>query len=198
MIAWAISVAVAFLAFIAWGQGYGWQVKTSYQLFPLFGLLAFSLMWSHYIAAVLRLSTGLDKTVLKDYFELTSGMVLVFILLHPGLLAWQLWRDGAGLPPGSTLNYVMPTLKTSVIFGIISLFVFLAFELYRKFGDRPWWQYVSSASDVAMLLIFIHGLRLGGQLQTGWFKFAWYFYGVSLVGSLVYIYVQKFSPSIAK
>jgi hypothetical protein len=52
-----------------------------------------------------------------------------------------------------------------------------------------------------MVMIFIHSLQLGSQLQTGWFRVLWYIYGITLVVALVYIYVKKFqptAPSIAK
>lgn len=192
--AWSISTLVSVVAFYAWGDLYEWQFANfnSYQLFPLFGLLAFSLMWSHYIASVVRQVYKLDKTVLKTYFEATSLAVLAFILLHPGLLAWQLWRDGMGLPPGSELNYVAPSLKAYVILGMVSLLVFLIYEFRRKYGDKPWWKYIGYLSDIAMLLIVWHSFRLGSHLQQGSLRSLWYFYGITLVASLGYIYLKKY------
>ncbi|MGC1176469.1 MAG: hypothetical protein WA843_00200, partial [Candidatus Saccharimonadales bacterium] len=51
-IAWLLSLTVAIVALVAWGRDYNWHFLplNSYQLFPLFGLLAYSLMWSHYMA----------------------------------------------------------------------------------------------------------------------------------------------------
>lgn len=190
--AWGTSAVAVGLAVLAWGQGYGWKANSTYQLFPLFGLLAFSLMWSHYFASALRLYLKQEKTVLNSYFEATSLLVLIALLLHPGLLAWQLWRDGQGMPPASELNYVQPALKGAVIIGMISWLVFLAYELRRKFKALRWWRYVQYASDVAMLLIFTHALRLGGQLQEGWFRGVWFFYGASLLIVLLYIYAKRY------
>jgi hypothetical protein len=190
---WSISLGATFLAFFGWGELYGWKLGslTAYQYFPLFGLLAFSIMWSHYISAALRIMNSSEKTVLKRYFEYTSLAVLIFLLLHPGLLVWQLWRDGAGLPPASAVNYVEPALKISVISGIIAWIVFLAYEFHRKYGDRQWWRFVGYASDVSMLIIFVHGLRLGSHLQEGWFKNVWYLYGVTLLATLFYLHYMR-------
>jgi len=201
MIAWAVSVAAIVVAIVAWAQGNDWEFSglSIYQAFPLFGLLAFSLMWSHYIASVARQYFKIGKTVLYSYFEITSVLVLVAILIHPGLLAWQLWRDGAGLPPGSYFNFVGPQLKIAILAGITGLLVFLAYEFRRRFANHAWWAYVQAASDAAMLLIFIHALRLGGQLQQGWFRRVWFFYGITLIGSLFYTYILKFRQrTIAK
>ena len=191
--AWLLSAVVSAIAFASWGQTYKWELVglSTYQIFPLLGILAFSIMWSHYIVSVVRQYLNIDKSTVTKYFNITSMVVLTAIMLHPGLLIWQLWRDGLGLPPGSYLNYVAPMLKWVTLLGTVSFFVFMAYELRHKFGDRKWWKYVSYSSDAAMLAVFYHGLRLGTQLQEGWFVAVWYFYGITLIGSLIYIHAKK-------
>lgn len=191
VVAWTLSLGAAALAFVAWGQGYRWQFSnfSLYRLFPLLGLLAFSLMWSHYLAAAIRMCKGVGSAVLRSYFEITSGLVLVLILLHPGILGWQLWQDGLGLPPGSYKLYIGAAAYMWILVGLLSLIIFLAYELRRWFGKRSWWRIVQYGSDGAMFLIFLHGLRLGTHLRKGWFRGVWYVYGLTLVASLVYMYV---------
>lgn len=195
-VAWVTSVFGVVAGLVAWGQAYDWQFfMSNYILFPLLGLVAFSLMWSHYITAALRLYAGLDRNVTAKYFEITSVVVLAAILLHPGLLAYQLWADGSGLPPGSTLNYLPESKDIYILMGITSLCLFLAFELRRWFEGRGWWKYVQYLTDIAMIMIYIHAIQIGGQLQEGWFRGVWYFYGLSLLISLGYIYYKKLKPS---
>lgn len=200
VLAWSLSLITVFMAIMVWGSDLRWQFNklSSYRLFPLFGLIAFSLMWCHYIIAALRLYLKVPKGITKSYFEVTSLAVLAAILAHPGLLWWQLWQDGFGLPPFSYLeHYVAKKLAWVAILGTISLVIFLAYEFRRFYGDRTWWRYVQYASDVAMLLIVYHGLRLGKNIQDGWFVAIWYLYAVTLIISLGYIYWQKFSPDTA-
>jgi hypothetical protein len=180
---------------MAWGQTYGWRLNnlSIYQIFPLLGLLAFSLMWVHYIAGVARRYWGVPKIALKSYFDITSAAVLALILLHPVLLAWQLWSDGAGLPPGSELNYVVPSARWAILFGFAALTLFLLFELRRKLEDTRWWLIIEHGSNLAMVLIFFHALKLGGALQIDWFRFIWYFYGVTFVLALLFIYGTSLS-----
>jgi len=128
---------------------------------------------------------------LIEYYRLTSYIVLVAILLHPSLLAYQRFRDGFGLPPGSETSYVMPGLGWLIVVGMCSLLVFLAYELHRWFKYRLWWKYVIYAGDAAMVAIFYHGLRLGSQLQAGWFHMVWWFYGISLIAMLLYKYYKQ-------
>jgi len=191
-LAWGLTVLVAFVAIIGWGQSLQWQLDSlsSYQIFPLLGLIAFSLLWSHYMVGALQRYLKLDHAVFKNYYELTGYAVLLAILLHPGLLIWQLWQDGVGLPPNSYLTYVGKSMHATVILGTISLVLFLAYELRRIFGNKSWWKYISSASDIGMLLIVIHSLRLGSQLQYGWLQTVWYFYGISLIMALIYKYLH--------
>lgn len=194
VIAWVISLSVCLAAIIVWGQNYGWQLVpvNNYQLFPLLGLLAFSLMWSHYMAATIRQLLHLNSKVLSPYFKSTSWLVLVLICLHPGILIWQRFRDGYGLPPHSYESYVAPGLGWVTLLGTASWLAFIAFEFRRKFSKRPWWHFVASAGDVAMLAILYHGLRLGGQLQHGWFRYVWGFYALLLVAVLTRNYYRKY------
>lgn len=192
--AWSLSAAVAAIAFIAWGQGLEWRFAglSAYQLFPLLGLLAFSVMWSHYMVSVARQALNADRSATKQYFKTTSSVVLILILLHPGLLIWQTQKDtGKIFPFAEVIGYAGPAMRWVVLLGTVSLFAFLAFELHRWYSGRRWWKYIAGASDIAMLAIFYHGLRLGSDLQAGWFRYVWFFYGVTLVAALGYIYKKK-------
>ena len=126
---------------------------------------------------------------LTNYFRYTGYAVLAAIVLHPGLLVYQLFRDGRGLPPSSYEHYVAPGLAWVTLLGTASLLAFLAFELHRWYGRTSWWKYVITAGDIAMVAIFYHSLRLGTQLKGGWFRWVWWFYGLSLAVVLVRKYM---------
>lgn len=185
-------VFTCLLAFIAWGQDNGWQLVniSTYQLFPLFGLLAFSIMWSQYVMEGIKNYLG-QPNVLDSYFNVTGWMVLGAILLHPGLLIAQRFHDGYGLPPGSYESYVAPMQRWLVILGSVSLLMFLAFELKHFYRDKPWWKYVVFLNDLAIVAIFYHGLRLGQDIGHHWFQVVWYLYGVVLVPVFIYRYGRK-------
>jgi len=190
MLPWALTAAVSILAVYTWGHSFGWDshALNAYQFFPILGLVAYSIMWSHYMIGTAE-QTLLKGVPLTDYFRYTGYTVLAAIVLHPGILVYQLFHDGYGLPPGSYMHYVAPRLAWVTLLGTASLFAFLAFELHRWYAQKPWWKYVSSASDVAMLAIFYHGLQLGSQLQGGWYLVVWWFYGLTLIGALVRKYL---------
>lgn len=187
---WVIGSLTTLLAIVVWGQSFRWHVVglSPYLVFPVLGLVAFSLMWSHYVVGFLK-RTWFSDSDFPKYFQLTGWIVLALILLHPGILIYQRFRDGYGLPPHSYESYVAPGLAWVTILGSLSLVAFLAFELKRWFEDRGWWKYVLYVNDVAMLAIFYHGLRLGTQTHIAWYRGIWWFYGLSLVAILLFTYL---------
>lgn len=192
--AWAISFTVNFIAFLAWGQSLDWHLGGlgAYETFPLFGLIAFSSMWSLYAVGLLRRRSGSDGSGLAFYYKLMSVIVLAAIFLHPGLLVWRLWRDGLGLPPQSYLeHYVAPGLKWAIILSTVAWLIFIAYELRHKYKSRSWWKYLEYTADAAMAGIFFHALALGNNIQQGWFRAVWVFYGLVLAACLIDIYLPK-------
>lgn len=195
IISWGLAALTSILAITIWGQLKNWNFTglSAYDLFPLLGLIAFGLMWGHYVVAVVRLQLDLPASISSHYFEFTSLVVLVCILLHPGLLIAQLWSDGFGLPPNSYLeHYVAPGLKWAALLGSLSLIVFLLFELRHWFSKKSWWKYVGHLNDIAMIAILIHGFRLGTHLQSGWFRTVWLLYALTLFVCLGILYGRKY------
>lgn len=193
--AWGLAGLVSLLAIVSWGQKFGWQLwpLSPYLLFPVLGVLAFSLMWVHYVIGAICDLCGASEATLKSYFRITGYLVLALLFLHPGLLIYQRFRDGFGLPPESYVSYVAPGLGWVALLGSVSLLIFLAFELHRFFGEKSWWQYVVDASDVAMLGILYHGLRLGNFY--GWFRVLWLFYGVVFIAIVIRKYWFRFQAT---
>lgn len=184
----ALTIIVLALSTIAWAM-HRTSSLTIYDVFPLLGLSAFGLMWTHYVSGSLKRYVGLgeDDRALKRYFQITSYLVLLLILLHPGLLWYGLWSDGFGLPPLSAFAaYPDNAAKLALSFGTVSLLAFLLFETHRWFSTRRWWKYVEYLQIGAMALIFMHGLMLGGELMNSWFRIVWIVLGWILVMALVY------------
>lgn len=193
LFAWSLGVVVSLLAFIHWGLWFNWRfdVVSVYVFFPLLGLLAFSLMWTHYAVQAARVYVGESVTRTKKYFELTGYAVLLFILLHPGLLGWQLYKDGAGLPPGSYKEYIGGTLYGFLLLGVISLTIFILFELRRWLERKNWWRWILAFNHIAMFLIVIHSLKLGTSLSEGWFRVVWIGYATLLAVIYMYLWERK-------
>lgn len=193
LFATTMTVLLVLPSFLAWLQKHTSQITnlTLYEVFPLLGLLAFSLMLAHVAVGAVGLLLGMDMRHLRNYYRYTGYAVLACILLHPGLFIWQLYQDGYGFPPSSYLSYVDSSLRVFVLFGSISFVIFLLYELKRQYGAASWWHYVERASDGALVLVFVHGLYLGSQTQAGWFRVVWIVYGALLFTCLIFGFVQR-------
>lgn len=186
----SLTAIIIGLCLLVWGLNLNGRPGI-YDIFPVLGLLAFSLMAMHYIGGSLKRSLGLegDERALATYVKVTGYVVLCLILLHPGLLYFGLWQDGLGLPPLSTWEvYPQAAARAALVMGSVSLTAFLLFELHRWFRERSWWKYIEYASVAAMLLIFVHSLMLGGELMTGWFRLVWIVFGWALAFCITYNY----------
>jgi hypothetical protein len=190
---WLLGLVTITAVLIVWAQvRLGGSVLSTYDIFPLLGLIAFSLMWTHFVSGAIRRWLGLPISTLRTYFKFTSWLVLGLILLHPLLFIVQLGLDGLGLPPFSYLG-LYPALASQIalLLGTLSLVAFLAFELHRKFRGASWWKYVEYLNILAMLAIFYHGFTLGGELSVGWFQIVWLVYLVTFIGAVSYTQIHK-------
>lgn len=187
VIAWALGIAVTAAAVGVWGSALQWDFAalTPYQVFPLFGLLAFSLMWTHYVIWALRIYS--DAPAVSTYSRVTWFIVLVSLLAHPMIFHTALINDGLGLPPRSYAAYVGETFVWAVLLGTAAWVAFIAYETKGWFQSKSWWRYVLAANALAMLVILVHSLTLGQHLQDGWYRVIWVGYGVVLVVAYGYL-----------
>ncbi len=195
--AWSLVVLSISLAVISWGNGFSWNIESlnAYQWFPLFGLVAWMTMWGHYIIGASRIKNkGLQKP--KYYSTITGYIVLASLLLHPGILAYEQKENGQGLPPDSFIDYAGQSLKLAVFIGTLSLFIFLSYEIFSRMKKTDYikkvWPVISVSQSLAMILIFVHGLRLGSNLGSGWFRIVWIIYGLALIPCFYIIHKQDF------
>lgn len=160
----------------------------AYGIFPLFGLIAFSVMWTHYIMWAGRNIIGVKSSRQTLYSMLSSYLVLALIIAHPLTLIVSLWLDGLGLPPASYLQ-AYPGHELAFVCAIVGLSLFLAYELHRWFRKRSWWHWVLDAQLIAMVAIFYHSLTLGQELAQDWFRAVWWVYGITLIAAAMYNYI---------
>lgn len=194
---WGLVVLSLILSLLVWGDGIAWQFGSinAYQWFPLFGLIAWLVMATHYFSGALRITHPYLKKP-AYYSKVTSFIVLASLLLHPGILAYSQWRNGFGFPPNSFVEYVGESLLLASMLGSIALTLFLAFEIFDRLKEKAvikknWWL-VSISQTVAMMLVFIHALRLGGDLD-GWFLAVWLSYGMLLLPCFYIIHSSELS-----
>lgn len=184
-IEWLLGILAVVLPLTVWLGRADVADLTLYDIFPPLGLIAFGLMWTHFVMGALRRYSGAGLKRRDAYMVVSMGLVLALIILHPGLLWIALYMDGFGLPPVSALA-AYGTQAVFVVLGMSGLLIFLAFEFKRFFGEKSWWKYIERLQIIGMVAIFFHAIGLGSDLRIDWFMVVWTAYGGTFVASVVY------------
>lgn len=197
---WSLLLASVLLPSIAWGNSVNWNIAnlTGYQWFPLFGLLAWMMMATHYYTwYFIAKDSSLKKT--RSYLSFSTYAVLAMLILHPGVLAYSQWTNNQGLPPDSFTDYVGQSLQLAVFLGSFSLILFLSYEIFMRIKNKPsvnknWWL-INITQTLAMILIFVHALSLGSVVGDGWFRVIWFAYGILLLPCFYVVHKSDFTKS---
>jgi len=177
--------AVGYPLWVRWSDT-TWAFDSTFlpNLFPFFGLLAFSLLWLHAISGVfepwLREQINFDRFV-----RVTSIIILVSIILHPLLLLIMM---------GSAFTQIIYGGKF-VWFGIIGWLLLITYDIGKLLNKRDFfvrhWQKILVISTIGFLLTFFHSLNLGHDLATDPLRSLWIFYGITAIIATIYTYGIK-------
>jgi hypothetical protein len=181
-------VAVLYPVFV-WYSGTQGSLNTPSpaEIFPVFGLIAFSTMWLHVVGGAL-------KSPLEKYFDFekfvhwSSYIVLLSLILHPLLFFIAIGFRNLGF----LWSFSASKLIWLAIAGWLLL---ITYDLGKIFKKRQFfirhWETIKIISTIGFFLIFFHSLGLGSDLQTSPLRILWIFYGVSAAIAAVYTYVVR-------
>lgn len=181
-----ILFAVIFLPFIF--TYYSTSLSTPgslYNVFPVFGLLAWSLLCAQYISGTIR---SIIRSSIKNssiFARVSGAIIFISLIMHPLILFIQRYIDTQTLPPASLVSYVGDARMYLIWMAVVALTFFLLFDIlrpYYKFLHKlEVWRYISLVQILAMLLIFVHGLLLGSLFADGWIRVWWVLLNIVLV-----------------
>ncbi len=184
---YASYLLVTSLTLLAWNETAKGSLS-GFSLPSLLAMLAFGFMWVHYLATFLKTNYEPELNT-STSTKLTQCFVLIAIIAHPVAIITYLNDKGYGLPPASFESYFGANKALFISLGTISLIAFLAFEFKKYLKNRPRvWSGVLKFNDLAMLLIILHGFKLGFVINSTWFKYVWLGYGLSLL----YFFYDKY------
>ncbi len=157
-------------------------------LFPLFGLIAFSLLWLHAISGVFE--PWLRKQINFDNFvNRTSTLILICLTLHPLLLLVNFEFN---------LNSILFSYEIKYIrLAIAGWVLLIIYDVSKPFKNRAFfsrnWNKILIISTIGFLMTFFHSLALGSDLQSGMLRAVWIFYGATTILSTFYTYgIRRF------
>ncbi|MDP4001425.1 MAG: hypothetical protein Q8P69_00020 [bacterium] len=157
-----------------------------FNLFPIFGLLAFTLLWLHAISGAFE--SWLRKYIDFDQFvQNTSILILVSIILHPLLLL---------IPVGFNFNQVFTYGEKYIWLAIIGWFLLITYDIAKLLKGKydffvKNWTNILIISNIGFLITFFHSLGVGDDLQSGLLRTIWIFYGITAIVAIVYTYGIK-------
>lgn len=164
-------------------------------LASLLGLSAFVIMWAHYFNGFLREAFFPDSKT-KTLYKITKYVVSFCIIVHPILISYYLISKGYGLPPLNYSNFFGATKTIFVYLGLISLGIFIVFDFKEKLSKKNQ-TIIEHLSNLAMVLIVIHGLVLGYVLQNNTNQIIFYILGVTLLLMLGRIYMKERNKTLS-
>ena len=189
-----ILFAIIFMPFlIAYFASGLFAVHSPYSIFPILGLLAWSLLSTQYFMGAIRHNT--TQSIVNTRFTRISGvMIVIALVLHPLLPIVQLYIDTGLAPPASLAAFVGDSRMYLIWIAVTSLIFFLLFDLLRPYRKslikRGIWRFISLTQIFAMLLIFIHALLLGSLFTGAWTSAWWIFLNAALIPCYV-LHIQR-------
>lgn len=197
---WVVFTLLIVLPLLSWLNVYEFQPPLTVRaIFPLLGVWAWLIMWTHYAFWWVKKHNEAIKPN-NSYDKISMWLVLALILLHPGLLAWEQYRLFGVPPPESFNTYVSTDSQVFVSMGSLALLLFLAYEIAHRLQSNNWLKrhrsWVSASQAMAMMLIFIHGLMIGETVLYGWMLGVWIVLGIVLAPLMVLAVRESFSVAI--
>lgn len=170
-------------------------------IFPIFGLLAFTLLWLHAISGAFEewlreqfnpprlVEASRGEAGFDAFVHWSALVILVSIILHP-LLLLIIIKFKVGL--------LFSGDPTAIVLGIIGLSLLLTYDIgkmlnrYQFFSKN--WSNILIISNIGFILTFFHSLKIGSDLQNGWMRPLWIFYGITAIIAIFYTYgIKRFS-----
>lgn len=164
-------------------------------LASILGLSAFVIMWAHYFNGYIK-ETFFPESSTKSLYKITKNIVFVCIIFHPLLVSYYLISKGYGFPPFNYSNFFGAFKALFVYLGIISLGIFIAFDFKGKLSKKSQ-TIVEHLSNLAMVLIVIHGLILGYVLKNNINQIVFYILGFTLLIMLGRLYMKEKNKTIS-
>lgn len=186
-ITWILILATPPVVFI---RNNGWSVfEQPLTLFPLFGLLAFTLVWSQIMLG--SFMRPLEKLYPKIFvFHVAQGLLtLGFAATHWVLLSSSFLPDRLADYLGYA--FVAPELKVYAIFGqsaLLLLILGVTAGLLRNYPPiKRYWHWLHLVHYAVFFLVFFHSMRLGSDVQTTpILTNLWYFFFASVIAGIIY------------
>lgn len=160
------------------------------RIFPFFGLLAFTLVWTQImVGSLMPLLTRLFPSIPR-YQRFEGIFALLFALTHPTLLligfGWStFWHWG----------FISPDLYWLVILGYAGLLSTLLTVTSALLARRSWfaqhWRTIHYLNYVTFAVVWVHSWRLGADVHDAPLRWLWLGFAVTAAGAFTWRRVHQ-------
>ena len=176
-----------------WGVSFAWNFSTVslYLLFPLLGLLAFSIMWVQVVVSAFEkwFSSRID---IGKFWACSGIIVLILFIAHPLLALIGQYGYTQSWNP---FNLVSESEMVFIVLALIAFATFIVFEVTLRWKNsiiqkiKPW---IENGSLVGIILVWVHSLNIGSHTRLGFMRYLWWFYGITAMLMIGFIFWRKF------
>lgn len=153
-------------------------------IFPLFGLIAFTLLTAQILLATNRWWLDAYWPGAKNYHRYEGMFTLAFALLHPFSILL-----GFGLSSYWHHSFVSDKLALWLIPAYLGLSILVATVttaiLSWKFDKTKWWFKLHLFNYGVFVLIWLHSWFIGSDVRFSNLRWLWLIYLVAVLGSFV-------------
>lgn len=152
--------------------------RAAHKLFPLFGLIAYTLIWAQIIIGPHVASWAKLFPKIVRIHRLQGITAFAVATLHPLLILLA-----NGLTSFLAKDYVSAERVPYVVLGQIQFLLLVITVLVALLRNRPWltrhWKKIHMANYAIFVFGFIHSWQLGTDIRPTSLRYLWIFFAVS-------------------
>lgn len=166
--------------------------RTAHRLFPLFGLIAYTLIWGQIIIGPHVASWAKLFPKIVRIHRLQGITAFVVATLHPLLIL-----VANGLTSFVAKDYVSADRVPYVVIGQIQFLLLVITVLVALLRNRPWltrhWKKIHMANYAIFVFGFIHSWQLGSDIRPTSLRYLWIIFAITGGLSIVLRVVRALS-----
>jgi hypothetical protein len=172
------SLLVLALPTVVWGRALDWDTQSmnSYTVFPLLGLLAYTIFFLQVVTLSLAPYLREAGVAVDGYLKRSGHFFFLLVLLHPIVLRMAL-SESEGTWLQAIYDYVGTEAAPYITLALSALALFCITEVFYRTGSRWGGPVVAVVIEytnyLAFYAIYIHSTHLGTNLQEGLLRSVW-------------------------
>jgi len=185
------TLAIGGAAFLSWAEPFKGRLwpMSPYAISPLFDMLASAFACLVVYMLAVRSVSPEPKQPRPWLLRLLTILFICVLLLHPGTLFWQLWRDGYGLPPLSYMHFYTPDQQWPIVIGTLGYGLVFGVALVTIKRARMPGKALTGTLLIGIISMYVYAL-LANVFIVEWYRPIFIGYGAAAALALLLMGVR--------